>query len=56
MNKDFNGWFCSLPEGRQAALRDEKWMLADSAYQAGYAQAQAEIKHLKNVIAMLQGK
>lgn len=29
MNKDFNGWFCSLPEGRQAALRDEKWMLAD---------------------------
>lgn len=56
MDKDFNDWFCSLPVGQQAVLRDEKWVLADNAYQAGYAQAKAEIKHLKNVIAMLQGR
>jgi len=45
VDEDFSDWFYSLPEDSQAALRDEKWMLADSAYQAGYAQAQAEIKH-----------
>lgn len=31
----FNEWFLSLPEGRQAALRDDKWMLAQAAFDAG---------------------
>jgi len=30
-----NSWFLSLPEGRQAVLRDDKWMLASAAYEAG---------------------
>lgn len=30
-----NSWFLSLPEGRQAVLRENQWMLADAAYQAG---------------------
>lgn len=45
--QDFNEWFISLPEGRQAVLREEKWMLADNAFQAGLAQGQAEIESLK---------
>lgn len=45
--KEFNDWFASLPEGRQAVLRDDKWLLADSAYQAGQVEAQAEIDALK---------
>ena len=44
---EFNDWFCSLPEGHQAVLRDDKWRLADSAFQAGFKQAQAEIDALK---------
>lgn len=44
---EFNDWFCSLPEGRQAVLRDDKWRLADNAFQAGFEQAQAEIDALK---------
>lgn len=31
----FNGWFLSLEEGRQAVLRDDKWMLAEAAFEAG---------------------
>ena len=34
-----NAWFLSLPEGRQAVLRDDKWMLAHSAFDAGLAAA-----------------
>lgn len=33
----FNEWFTALPEGRQAVLRDDKWMLASSAFDAGVA-------------------
>lgn len=44
---EFNDWFCSLPEGRQAVLRDDKWRLADNAFQAGFEQVQAEIDALK---------
>ena len=43
---EFNDWFCSLPEGRQAVLRDDKWRLADNAFQAGCAQVQAKIDQL----------
>lgn len=32
-----NTWFESLPEGRKAVLRDDKWMLAHAAFQAGRA-------------------
>lgn len=31
----FNQWFCSLPEQRQEILRDDKWMLAQAAFDAG---------------------
>ncbi len=34
-----NSWFVSLPEGRQAVLRDDKWMLAHAAFDAGRAAA-----------------
>lgn len=32
-----NDWFLSLPEGRQAVLREDKWMLAQAAFEAGGA-------------------
>lgn len=44
---EFNDWFCSLPAGRQAVLRDDKWRLADNAFQSGFEQAHAEIERLK---------
>ena len=31
----FNEWFCALPEPRQAILREDKWMLAQAAFDAG---------------------
>ncbi len=34
-----NSWFVSLPEGRQTVLRDDKWMLAHAAFEAGRAAA-----------------
>lgn len=30
-----NQWFLSLPEERQAILRDDKWMLAEAAFAEG---------------------
>jgi hypothetical protein len=36
-----NSWFASLPEGRQAVLREDKWMLAHAAFDAGRAAAVA---------------
>ncbi|TWI48027.1 hypothetical protein IQ22_04220 [Pseudomonas duriflava] len=36
-----NQWFLSLEEGRQAVLREDKWMLAENAYQAGIEAARA---------------
>jgi hypothetical protein len=32
---NINDWFLSLPEGRQAALIEDKWALAQAAYVAG---------------------
>ncbi|GKS85822.1 hypothetical protein AVMA1855_16740 [Acidovorax sp. SUPP1855] len=32
-----NDWFAALPEGRQAVLRADKWMLAEAAFEAGRA-------------------
>lgn len=32
--KSFNQWWSSLPEGRRNVLRDEKWRLAEAAYEA----------------------
>lgn len=34
----FNQWFCALEGPRQAVLRDDKWALAQNAYDAGVAQ------------------
>lgn len=31
----FNEWFMSLPEGRQKVLREDKWLLANAAFEAG---------------------
>lgn len=31
----FNEWFMSLPEGRQKVLREDKWVLANAAFEAG---------------------
>ena len=31
----FNGWFLKLPKEEQEALREDKWILAGNAYQAG---------------------
>ena len=33
--KTFNEWFLSLPEEEQAVIREDKWRLADNAFQAG---------------------
>lgn len=33
----FNGWFLAQPEACQAILREDKWMLATSAFDAGVA-------------------
>jgi hypothetical protein len=33
----FNGWFLSLPAERQAILREDRWMLAEAAFNAGLA-------------------
>lgn len=33
--KTFNEWFLSLPDGEQAILKQDKWMLADAAFRAG---------------------
>lgn len=32
---NLNDWFLSLPEGRQAVLRQDKWSLAHAAFEAG---------------------
>lgn len=31
---NFNEWWLSLPSGRQKVLIEDKWMLADNAFQA----------------------
>ncbi|MDR6768661.1 hypothetical protein J2W88_003965 [Acidovorax delafieldii] len=36
-----NTWFASLPEGRKAVLRHDKWMLAHAAFEAGRASLSA---------------
>jgi len=38
---DLNVWFLSLPEGKQKALREDKWALAQAAMSAG-AEAERE--------------
>lgn len=50
----FNQWFLSLEPGRQAVLREDKWMLADNAFQAGEESKQAIIDEQKQEIAALQ--
>lgn len=32
---DFNTWFSGLPAERQKILREDKWMLANAAFEAG---------------------
>lgn len=60
----FNQWFLSLEEGRQAVLRDDKWMLAGAAWDAGLTAGRDAIKKTlqsggiavtKDMIAAAQG-
>lgn len=37
MKPDFNTWFCAQHEKRQEVLREDKWMLAQAAFDAGVA-------------------
>jgi hypothetical protein len=39
-----NDWFLSLEPGRQSVLREDKWMLANAAFEAGLARAALERK------------
>lgn len=41
---DFNAWFNALPPERQAVLREDKWMLANAAFEAASAAAAAKIQ------------
>lgn len=51
---EFNDWWLSLPEGRRKVLIDDKWALANAAYQAsqnrvvGLEKAMLEILQLCN--------
>jgi len=38
---ELNGWFLSLPEGRQKVLVEDKWLLASAAFEAGKAAPEA---------------
>ena len=42
--KRLNQWFLSLAPGRQAILVEDKWMLADAAFEAGAALKQEEMQ------------
>lgn len=43
----FNEWFTSLPEGRQKVLREDKWMLANAAFEAAKELSSEEIDRLR---------
>jgi len=45
----FNEWFISLPEGRQSVLREDKWMLANAAFEAAKEFSRKEIERLRQV-------
>ena len=40
---EFNQWFLSLSEERQRALREDKWALANAAFESGKQQANTEL-------------
>ena len=46
----FNEWFLALEDGRQAVLREEQWMLADNAFEAGKAQSADEVTRLNGAL------
>lgn len=41
-HQSLNEWFLSLEPGRQAVLREDKWMLANAAFEAGCATRHAQ--------------
>jgi len=45
-----NEWFLSLEDGRQAVLREDKWMFADNAFEAGKALSADELKRLNGAL------
>lgn len=46
--QSLNEWLCALPEGRQAVLREDKWMLADNAFGAGQESCAPTIQALRD--------
>lgn len=44
-----NEWFLSLPEGRQKVLREDKWMLAEAAWEAAKEDAFKEAERMGEV-------
>lgn len=40
----FNKWFLSLSEGEQKILADDRWMLAEKAFNAGRENARDEAR------------
>jgi hypothetical protein len=40
----FDAWFESLPEGRKAVLREDKWLLAEAAFEAGRQMAMEQVE------------
>lgn len=42
-HKTFNGWFLNLPKEEQAVIREDKWLLAGRAFQAGKAASKDEV-------------
>lgn len=49
----FNEWFLSLPEGRQKVLRDDKWNLAEAAFNHATAERDEAIAELEQQNAEL---
>ncbi|MFK4132453.1 hypothetical protein ACI2KR_09260 [Pseudomonas luteola] len=52
--RSFNEVFLQQEEGRQKVLREDKWMLADFAYNAGIKEGQAEVDRLSAELEKLR--
>lgn len=46
---NFNEWFVNLERGRQKALREDKWILADAAWAAAKEQGFREAEKMGEV-------
>ena len=46
----FNTWYLSLEKGRQKALQEDKWMLAESAFKAGNQLGRASVQQFNGEV------